>query len=227
MRKLFFILSLLTLFISTQSTDCHWHRNPSNCEKFKTDTVLLDVSVTNPALQYHLFDTIWLTSLLSDTYTPLSGTPVSFTRSTDQLFMSIQPYSINTSGTLPMLQYANIEFNPIVTDGSLSQFGYNGYNYQYRRVAPNNSLRAGLVTGRTGLYLVELNPSNYVNSPFSIYNNNDYCTTYYGIASVPAAQQNSNYWTGLGVTAISTSSAYGSHTVSKNMRNYLIFRVIP
>jgi hypothetical protein len=226
MRKLLFILSLLLLFVSTQSVDCH-RPVPSNCDQYKKDTVLLDVSVSNPLLQYHLFDTIWLASLISDTYNPLSGSPVSFTRATEQLFMSIQPFSINTSGTLPLLQYANIEFNPVVTDGSLSQFGYNGYNCQYRRVAPNNSLRAGLVAGRTGLYLVELNPSSYINNPFYIYNTTDFCTTYYGIASVPAAQQNSSYWTGLGVTAVSTSPAYGNHTVSKNMRNYLIFRVVP
>jgi hypothetical protein len=226
MRNAILILSLLILFVTTQSVDCH-RPNSLNCNNYKSDTVLLDVSVTNPALQYHLFDTIWLTSLISDTYTPLSGSPSSFTKSTDQLYMSIQPYSINTSGTLPLLQYANIEFNPVVIDGSLSQYGYTGYNFQYRRVAPNNSLKAGLVAGRTGLYLVELNPYNNASIPFYIYNGNDYCASYYGIASVPAAQQNSSYWTGLGVTAVSTSPVYGNHTVSKNMRNYLIFRVVP
>jgi hypothetical protein len=226
MRNVILVLSLFVLFVTTQSVDCH-RPIPSSCEKYKSDSVLLAVSVTNPALQYHLFDTIWLTSFISDTYTPLSGSPVSFTRATEQLFMSIQPYSINTSGSLPLLQYANIEFNPVVTDGSLSQFGYNGYNFQYRRLATNNSLGAGLVAGRTGLYLVELNPSSYVNNPFYIYNTTDFCTTYYGVATVPATQQNSSYWTGLGVTAMSTSPAYGNHTVSKSMRNYLIFRVVP
>ncbi len=227
MRNIFFILSLSILFITTQSVNCGPRPLPSNCEQYKNDSLLLNVSVTNPALQYHLFDTIWLTSLISDTYSPLSGTPASFIKPTEQLFMSVQPYSINTSGTLPLLQYANIEFNPIVIEGSMSQFGYNGYNYQYRRVAPNNILRAGLVAGRTGLYLIELNPSSYINNPFYIYNTNDFCTTYYGIASVPTNQQNSSYWTGLGVTSVSTSAAYGSHIVSKNMRNYLIFRVVP
>jgi hypothetical protein len=200
---------------------------PSGCDKYKNDTVLLNVSVLNPALQYHLYDTIWINSLLNDTFYPLSGTPALFTRATEQMYMSIQPYSINSSGTLPVLQYANIEFNPIVTEGSLSQYGYTGYNFLYKRVAPNNTLKAALVAGRTGLYLLELTPSTYVGNSVYFYNNNDYCTGYYGIDAVPAAQQNSNYWAGLGVTSISTSPAYGSHVISKNMRNYLIFKVVP
>jgi hypothetical protein len=226
MRNVFFIISLVFLFITTQSVDCR-RPVPSNCDNHKTDTVLLNVSILNPASQYHLFDTIWFNSLLNDTYSPLSGTPASFTRVTEQLFMSIQPYSINTSGTLPVLQFANIEFNPIVIDGSLSQYGYTGYNFQYKRVAPNNNLKAGLVAGRTGLYLLELSPSTYVGNSNYFYNSNDYCTSYYGIGTIPPAQQNSSYWTGLGVTAVSTSPAYGNHTVSNNMRNYLIFRVVP
>jgi hypothetical protein len=125
------------------------------------------------------------------------------------------------------LQYANIEFNPVAKEGILQSPGYYGYTFLYRRVAPNNSLQAGLVAGRTGLYLVELNPGNYYNSSFSINNGNDYCTSYLGQSGITAAQQNKNYWTSLGVTAISLAPNYGTKTISINNRNYFIIKVKP
>ena len=102
-----------------------------------------------------------------------------------------------------------------------------GYTYQYKRVAPNNTLVAGLVAGRPGLYLIELNHGNNIYYPFSIFNSADPCVTYYGQSSLPPNQQNKSYWNGLGVTALSTAAGYGSHTVSINMRNYLIVKVLP
>jgi hypothetical protein len=226
MKTAFTFFTALLLLVITQSFQCG-RGAYTRCDSFKTDTVLLNTTITNPALEYHLYDTIWLSSTVTDTYSPLSGNPVSFTNATEVLYLNIQPYSILTNNSLPSLQYANIEFNPVVREGLLQYPGYMGYIYQYRRQSPNNTLIAGLVPGRTGLYLIELNPGTYIYSSFSVFNPGEQCATYYGVSNLPAAQQNKSYWNGLGVSALSTSINYGSHTVSINMRNYLIVKVIP
>lgn len=229
MKYVFTILSVCLCFAVTQSFQCGRDiNNQCDNDNYKTDTVLLNVSVINPAAEYHLYDTIWLSSVISDNFSPLSGSPASFTRSIEQLNMTVSPYAINTAGSLPILQYANIEFNPVVREGSLQSGGYySGYNYVFRRTAPNNSLQAGLVAGRTGLYLVELNHGTYYGGSFSINNGSDFCTSYFGDANVPVAQQNRSYWSGLGVSAISMAPNYGIKTISLNKRNYFIFKVIP
>ena len=226
MKFAFTFLIALLCFVVTQSFQCG-RDIQSQCDTYKNDTVLLNASIVNSATEYRLYDTIWLSSSISDNFAPLSGSPALFTKSIDQLNLTIIPYSINTAGSLPVLQYANIEFNPVVREGSLQNPGYSGYNYIFRRVAPNNNLQAGLVAGRTGLYLMEINHGNYYGGSFNINNGNDFCTSYNGQSNIPVSQQNRNYWNLLGVTAISVAANYGSKTVSINNRNYFIFKVIP
>jgi hypothetical protein len=225
MKYFFSALLTLFLFVMTQSFRCG--RDFPTCDNYKSDTVTLNISIVNPATEYHLYDTIWLSSVVSDTFSPLSGSPASFTKAVDQLTLTIIPYSVNTSGSLPVLQYANIEFNPVVREGSLQTTSYLGYNYLFRRVAPNNSLQPGLVAGRTGLYIVELSHGLYYSNPFNVVNGNDYCTSYTGVSSIPVAQQNLGYWPGLGVTSISMAPNYGAKTISIDNRNYFIIKVIP
>ena len=224
------VLFLITglLFLVTQSFQCDRRSNYNSCETNKNDTVNLAVSVMNPNTEYHLYDTIWLNSVVNDVYNPVSGSPASFTKATEQLYLTTQAYSISMSGTLPYLHYANIEFNPVVTEGSLNQPGYSGgYIFLYRRTAPDNKLKCGLVPGRTGLYFIELGHGTVIYSPFYIYNSGDFCTTYRGATTFPVNQQNIAYWNTLGVTSISTEPAYGSHNIAKNQKNYLIIKVVP
>lgn len=222
-----FFTSCLFFFV-TQSFQCDRRENYNSCDSYKNDSVLLNVSVTNPAMDYHLYDTIWLNSVINDLYIPVSGSPTSFTKATEQLYLTVQAYSISTSGTLPSLHYANIEFNPIVREGSLNLPGYSGgYIFQYKRTAPDNKLKCGFVAGRTGLYMIELGHGTAIYAPFYIYNTGDFCTTYRGATAISPGQQNINYWSVLGVTSISTEPAYGSHVISRDQRNYLIVRVVP
>jgi hypothetical protein len=226
-NSILFLISCL-FFVVTQSFQCDRRGGYNSCDVIKNDSVILNVSVMNPNTDYHLYDTIWLNSLVNDVYSPISGSPASFTKATDLLYLTAQAFSINTSGTLPTLYYANIEFNPVVKEGSLSLPGYSGgYIFQYKRTSPDNNLKFGMVAGRTGLYMIELSHGTAIYSPFYIYNSVDFCTTYRGKTTIPLNQQNPSYWNGLGVTSVATGSAYGSHYVAKDQRNYLIFRVIP
>jgi len=142
--------------------------------------------------------------------------------------MNSQPYHVITSTSLPQLQYANIEFNPVITEGLLQNLSYSGYNFLYKRTTALNTLKIGFVAGRTGLYVISSNNSLYSSGgSFSLIRGSDYCTTYYGITSFSLAEQNRNYWDSLGVTAVSLPSNYGGTVIAKNMRNYFFFKVIP
>jgi hypothetical protein len=158
---------------------------------------------------------------------PLSGT-ASFTTALEQLYLNVQPYQVITSTSLPQLQYANIEFNPVIKEGLLQPSPYIGYNFLYKRVTPQNTLKIGFVAGRTGLYVMSLTNSRYSSGGmFTLYKANDYCTTYWGITTIPANEQNKNYWDSLGVTAVSLPTNYGNTVITKAMYNYFYFRIIP
>ncbi|HEY1872574.1 MAG TPA: hypothetical protein VGG71_16035 [Chitinophagaceae bacterium] len=94
-------------------------------------------------------------------------------------------------------------------------------------------IAAGLIllfvkAGRTGLFAISCNNSLYIGGlGLSFAKPGDQCTTYWGIPTFPLAQQNTNYWNNLGVSAVSLPSSYGSTVISEEMRNYFFFTVIP
>ena len=224
------LVTVIILFFSIvlQSFQCGRPIDP-NCTTRTQDTVLLNSTIINSKAVYHIGDTVWIGSIVSDNLTPLSGA-AAFNIEFTQLFLTIQPYSIKTNPTLPELQYANIEFNPVVSEGQLQSNGYGGYNFLYKRTTGSNSLKVGFIAGRTGLYAMDcVNDRYYYNggSNFAIYKPNDYCNTYWGITNFSPVVQNRNYWDSIGVTAVSLAPNYGSVTISKNERNYFLFKVIP
>jgi len=226
MRDRIFYASLILIFIICQSTQCR-KEVYDNCSSYFQDTVLLNYSVPNSNPVYHLNDTIWINSSVSDILTPSSGSS-SFSIELNQLYLNAQPYQVITSTTLPQLQYANIEFNPVVIEGALQNLAYYGYNFLYKRTNSLNTLKIGFVAGRIGLYIISCANSRYSSGGMiTFYKPGDRCTTYWGISAFSIVEQNKNYWDTLGVTAISISPNYGSAVISKNMRNYFFFNVIP
>jgi hypothetical protein len=218
---------VLSVFIFSQSFQCG-RTALSNCGSYTQDTVLLNSSLANSGPVFHVNDTVWISSTVPDNFTPLSGS-ASFTMDVIQLYLNAQPYQVITSSSLPQLQYANTEFNPVVKDGLLQHSAYStGYNFLYKRTTATNTLNIGFVAGRAGLYVMSFSNSrdNYAGM-LTFYRPNDHCTTYWGISTIPAAQQNKNYWDTLGVTAVSLPTNYGGIAIAKNMRNYFFFRVIP
>lgn len=203
-------------------------REPLNqCSVFKQDSVLLNASVTNSQLVYHPGDTIWITSTISDNLVPLSGTG-SFVVKLDQFYLNVQPFSVVTTSGVPQLQYANNEFNPLVIEGSLQNSAYSGYNFLYNRANSQNSLKIGFVAGRTGLYIMEtMNQQYSLNNAATFIKPGDQCTSYSGVSSFSEAEQNKNYWNTLGLTTISLPPNYGILSISKDMKNYFIFEVVP
>ena len=227
MNNKLLIAALLFSYVVLKSNACGVN-NYDKCTTRQQDTLLLNSSIISSKPVYHIGDTIWIGGTISDNFSPLSGA-ASFTLELNQLFLSVQPYSIKNNPSLPELQFANIEFNPFVEDGQLQNNGYGGYNFLYKRTSGLNTLKIGFIAGRTGLYIMHCNNDRYYysNSNFYLYQPNDYCTTYTGISNFLPVQQNKNYWDSIGVAAVSLTPTYGSTTISKNMRNYFFFKVIP
>ena len=226
MNRQILLLCVGLAFIVCQSTQCD-KDVIAPCAAYVQDTVLMSAAVENPSPEYHLNDTIWIISDVSDVLTPISGSDI-FTESLDQLYMNVQPYSITTSSSLPELLFANIEFNVVVKQGMLQNLAYSGYNFLYRRTTAHNSLEIGFVPGRVGQYIVFCTNNRFFAGGMATFNKpNDQCTTYWGICSFPETQQNKNYWDALGVTSLSLPPNYGNIVISKNMRSYFLFNVIP
>lgn len=199
------------------------------CPQSKTDTILLNHSFSNLKAIFKIGDTIKIDAAISDNLPTVTGN-VSLSAPLNTLYLKVQPYSIIKNSTLPELQYANIEFNPYVSDGQLVNSSNGGYNYLYRRSNNVNSLKIGFIAGRAGLYIFELNNDRYaymISGNMPLYAVGDNCTTYWGVSNFNKASQNLQYWDSLGVSTVSFSSTYGSGSVSKNNRNYFIFKVIP
>jgi len=224
-RKIFIVFVGMVLVVC-QSFQCGKNL-PNSCNAYKQDTVLLNASVPNSNPVYHPGDTIWINSSVSDILVPSSGLG-SFTVNLDQLYLNVQPFSVVSTSTVPQLQFANIEFNPVVMEGSLQNSAYSGYNFLYNRANALNSLKVGFVAGRTGLYIMESTNHRYFTGDVaSFIKPGDPCTTYYGISSFSEAEQNKNYWNALGMTTISLPPNYGSLSISKDMKNYFIFEIVP
>lgn len=231
MKPTFFILSLFLLCLLTQCTQCDPHTRDVCNGDYKADSILLDIQVLNPAAEYKQYDTVWISSDISDDFAPLSGNPASFTNKIEQLYLTVQPYQIidNPPG-FPYLQYANIEFNPIVKDGSLENLNSGGYVYKFRRIAPYNKLAIGIVAGRPGTYIIECTHSTYPylgGGNFQIYNGNNTCISYFGKSTFSSGQQNLEFWNSLGTTNLSLASNYGNYNILKDSHNYFIIKVVP
>ena len=223
-KKLLVLLFILLTLL--ESFQCGRDRY-SNCANFKNDTLLFNCKIPVASAVYHIGDTIMLESMISDNFTPLSGNP-SFTRELNQLNFNVQPFVVKNTNTLPELQYANVEFNPFVREGQLQNIGIGGYVFLYKRLTALNSLKIGLIAGRSGLYVLQCRNSQYsYDNDITIYNQADACTTYRGVTNFLPAEQNRNYWDSVGVTALSLAPNYGNTTIAKSMRNYFFFKVVP
>lgn len=222
------ILIIIVLFFSIVLQSFQCGRPVERCTNYTQDTVLLGSNVINSRALYHIGDTIWIGSVVTDNLIPLSGA-APFNIELTQLFFNAQPYSIKNNPTLPELQYANIEFNPVVAVGQLQNIGFGGYSFLYKRTTATNSLKIGFVAGRTGLYAMDCGNSRYYydGAALSIYKPNENCTTYWGLTNFAAIEQNKNYWDSIGVAAVSLAPNYGNTTISKSERNYFLFKVIP
>lgn len=216
------IAIMLMYAVVTPGFQCERGR-PVDCTSYVQDTAIFPFSVLNNGSDIHVLDTVKLNSFVSDTIHSVKGR--SFVYQLNTLYSSIQLYKVVTSGGGAVLNYANIEFNPVITEGQFDNMGYPGVNYLFNRLSPYNRLQGGFVAGSPGLYLAILNTSNY--SGYNIYESNDYCHQYTGVYFVPEAQQQKQYWDVLGLSSIRLSSSNNYIVANKGDKNYFFMNVLP
>ncbi len=223
MNRIIFFVILIGIVLVTPGFHCGGEPPYSNCNQYTTDTAMFDFSVINNN-SIHVFDTIQIHSRISDSIRTTSGNQFFYEQNV--LSCNIQAYKVVNNGTGPVLNYANNEFNPLVFAGQFQNTAGIGYGYIFNRMAPYNELRAGLVVGRPGLYLITTGPNNDYYGNYIPSNNP--CVQIQSMNFIPIAEQNRSIWDSLGTTALLLNgSSYPEPIAKKSNRNYFFVRVNP
>jgi hypothetical protein len=177
------------------------------------------MNITNHLNGINIYDTIKFSSTVTDTLQPINTSQ--FVYPFTALNSNIQAYKVVNNGSGPILNYANIEFNPLVFEGQFQNYYSQGYGFLYNRNEPNNFLNGGLVAGRSGLYLCTVNTNNNYYE-FVIYQT---CNQYKVINNIPTSQQQKQYWDSLGVSVLRLNGNYNQEIAKKSDMNYFFVRV--
>ncbi len=220
MKKTFsFFLVICFYIIITPAFQCG--ESPLNdCTEYKQDTAMLHVQIPGNNVAFHLLDTIHITSVINDTIQSVKGKK--FLCPINTLNTSIQAYKVIQSNTSTAVNYANIEFNAVVSEGEFQHTPYQGFTFLYKRVQPYNRLNASLIPGVKGLYLVVLSSADY---GLFIREPNNYCDSYTAIHFIQETQQQKQYWDSLGTTALRLSGSNNYIVANKTDKNYFFLKV--
>ncbi len=229
MKNNFFILLTLALYgIISPGFQCG-DRGPDICERYSYDTIPLNFEVYNNSESFQILDTIKMSSVLNDTFQTVNGEMVVLPCSS--MYASIQPYKVVNNGSGPQLNYANIEFNPIVSEGFFQNNPYqsSGYNFLYNRTEPFNRLRNSLIVGSRGLYLIKIGIAN-TSYTFSDYSNTFFdsknpCNHYIGNCSIANSTQQKQYWDSLGTSVLRLANSNDQIVSKKEDKNYFFVKV--
>ena len=212
------IFLLFSVWIVAQSVTCGRPRPYSDCPTVNTDSIYLNMNVTNQVATFTLTDTIKVFSKISDTVSPVISS--SFVNDFGTLSANLQMYKVVPVGSGYQLNFANVEFNVLLQNGTF-QYGQ-GYNFLYNRMQPYNSLQFSLKPGATGLYVAVVNFTSYY-----IRNPKDYCVSFQSSFRFKSTEQNLQYWNTLGgATSLSLNAGGGGFLVNKNDKNYFFVKII-
>ena len=212
------IFLLFSIWMVAQSTTCGRPRPFSNCPSVNVDSIYLNMSVTNNAATFTLADSIKLFSKISDTITPVMSS--GFITPIGSLATGLQMYKVVPAGSGYQLNFANVEFNVNIQNGTF-YYGQ-GYNLLYNRMQPYNTLQFSLKPGATGLYIAVL--GNFYSN---FRNPNDECVSFQSSFRFKSAEQNLQYWNNLnGATSLSIGAGGGGFVINKNDKNYFFIKII-
>jgi hypothetical protein len=223
MKHLSYCIIIAALLIISQGFQCGRGRISDNCNnQYNTDSIILPFNVINSSATYRVGDTIKLASIVNDSILTQKGK--SFINPREYFSTQLQPYKVVTTGSVKELNYANIEFNPLVNIGQFQIYAGAGFSFTYQRNSPLNKLNISIVAGKVGLYLFKLSNNQYGINRVS---DGDICTNYFEYLNFPVANQNNNYWDSIGVTKLSLASTSGYELAKKGDRDYFFVKVIP
>jgi hypothetical protein len=225
-QKIVFIAAIFYLIIITSAFRCG-SGNYNDCSGYAKDTIVMPLNYTTNITSIKVGDTINIFSSINDSTTSTGGK--TFVTDRSPLFINIQPYKVVANNGGYILNYANIEFNPVINIGQFQNNGSTGYNFVFNRQQPYNKLQVLFVAGKPGLYCFvngynNNSYSNY-NGEYSFYNVKDNCTNYNGITTLPEANQNKKYWDTLKTSVLGLTAL--APTIKKDNKNYFFIKVNP
>jgi hypothetical protein len=218
-NSLLLIVVIGFYMIVTPAFQCGDRYPGDNCTNYITDTVLIPTDISNHLSSINIYDTIKFSSTVNDTLQPRNTSQ--FVYPFTALNSNIQAFKVVNNGSGPILNYANIEFNPLVFEGQFQNYFNQGYGFLYNRNEPNNFLKGGLVAGRSGLYLFTVNTNNNYYE-FLIYKT---CSQYKVLNYIPQTQQQKQIWDSLGVSVLRLNGNYNQDIAKKSDMNYFFVRV--
>ena len=163
------------------------------------------------------FDTLQLHATISDSIR--TSNQLSFIEPLTTFACTIQPYKVMMNNGSPILQYATIEFNPVLYQGQYDVSSNNGFGFIFNRLQPYNLLHSGFVAGRPGLYLfkIQSRPNYYYEN---MYINGYPCTQFRTSSSIDEPAQGKQYWTTLGTTSLRLLGGGVNPIVNSDDRDY-------
>lgn len=191
------------------------------CDVYTLDTAILNISLPSNNGVYEVLDTVHFLSAVSDTIRSVKGKE--FQSPINTLNANIQVYKVVTTNNNSILNYANIEFNPIVNDGSFENNSSLGYSFLYRRISPFNRLDVSFVAGFRGLYLFVIRNSSNFGS--SIKEPNNDCASYFPVCFINESQQQKQYWDSLGISSLRLAGNNSFTVANKDDKNYFFVKV--
>jgi hypothetical protein len=220
MKNWFLVIVVLCAYmIVTPAFHCGSPYQEDNCSNYVSDTVYIPTEISNHLNGINIYDTVKFTSTVTDTIQPRNSTQFVYPFTT--LNSNIQAFKVVNNGSGPILNYANIEFNPLVFEGQFQNYFSQGYGFLYNRNEPLNYLKGGLVAGRSGLYLCTVNTNNNYYD-FIIYQT---CSQYKVLNYITPSQQQKQYWDSLGVSVLRLNGNYNQEIAKKSDLNYFFVRV--
>jgi len=202
---------------------------PQRCDRYIKDSVALHFEVAQDSNGFQSYDTIRFESVINDTIRTQQGR--TFIQEMGYPSLQLQGYRVVEGPTgAPTLIYANIEFNPLVQEGQFVNYYGTGIGLLYNRQAPYNKLRASLVPGRPGLYLITIRSNNYIDyyRPEDGSNSPDRtCVSMISGYALSDFSSQLNYWDSLGVTSLTLQGDGYNVLARKEERNYFFVQVNP
>lgn len=202
---------------------------PEPCDRFVADSLAMNFEVMQKPDGFQPYDTIYFESVLNDTIKTRQGR--TFVRSMGYPSLQLQGYRIIDGPTgSPTLNYANIEFNPLVQEGQFVNYFGTGIGLLYNRQAPYHNLKAALVPGRPGLYLFSVR-SNYNfdlrSSDHGSSSPDRECVSILSGYTLSDISSQSHYWDSLGVTSLTLQGDGYNVVAKKENSDYFFVRVNP
>jgi hypothetical protein len=225
MKSIYLCISLFLITLVTQNFQCG-RETDYICNQYNNDTIFVPFQISSNNMQtLHVLDTIFFESTINYTMNSVNGRR--FSKNIENANLGLQGYKVVNQSAGVALNYANIEFNPLVFEGQfVVPSPYQGITLMYNRLAPYNKIKGGLILGQPGLYVFTTQCLvNYYEGTFYTEGNN--CTSYKLVNKLNQLDFQNQIWNSLGTSSLTLNGAPGYTVVKRGDANHFFVQVLP